>query len=380
MTFRALGGLVFALVCTACAGTQMAATHAHAPAAPTVVLPTTYVTASDSGTLQDRFDRASAWLASAEYAMAAAAFDKLASLPDAGAFAPAALFNAGLSYEGALDNKTALQRYRQLLARFARAPEAKLAQLHSVRLLARAEDWKALGNVAAELAQRQDLRPIERIEAYGALALALVEQDQEQDAAPWVAKARTIVEEERFDQGAQLPLPVAQVYFALGEVRRLRGEAITFVPMPSDFAAELERRCQLLLDAQDAYAQAMRAYDAHWSTMAGYRVGQLYQRLHRDIMSIPEPASAKTDRQKLLFKGAMQLRYRVLLDKGLRMLDRTLAMAERTGQDSAWVERAREAQRDLQQAASDARAAIEQLPYSEQDLQRALQSLAQPSP
>ena len=44
----------------------------------------------------------------------------------------------------------------------------------------------------------------------------------------------------------------------------------------------------------------------------GYRVGQLYQQLHRDVMQVPPPAKADTLKKKQLFEGAMRLRYRVL--------------------------------------------------------------------
>ena len=82
--------------------------------------------------------------------------------------------------------------------------------------------------------------------------------------------------------------------FALGEVRRLKSERISFTPLPPNFTDVLEQRCQALLDAQAAYTDAMRGYDAHWSAMAGYRVGQLYQRLHAEVMQIPPTAQAKT--------------------------------------------------------------------------------------
>ena len=170
------------------------------------------------------------------------------------------------------------------------------------------------------------------------------------------------------------------MYFALGEVRRAEGEALVFTPMPDDFGAVLERRCQRLLDAQMAYSDAMRARDAHWSAMAGYRVGQLYQQLHRDVMHIAPPVQAKTLRQKQLFEGAMRLRYRVLLEKGLTMMSGTLKMAERTGESSAWVGRAREARQELELALQDEATAMKKLPFTEEELQAALDKLKGEAP
>src|SRR6185369_6201267 len=106
---------------------------------------------------------------------------------------------------------------------------------------------------------------------------------------------------------------------------------IAFNPVPQNFGDVLEQRCQGRLDAQNAYTDAMRSFDAHWSAMAGYRVGQLYQKLHLDVMQVPPPAKADTLKQKQLFEGAMRLRYRVLLEKGLAMMDGTVRLGERTG-------------------------------------------------
>jgi hypothetical protein len=170
------------------------------------------------------------------------------------------------------------------------------------------------------------------------------------------------------------------VSFALGEVRRRKSERITFSPLPPNFADVLEQRCQGLLDAQNAYTEAMRSFDAHWSAMAGYRVGQLYQQLHRDVMQIPPPPQAGTLKKKQLFEGAMRLRYRVLLEKGLKMMDGTVRLGERTGEDSLWVHRAREAKRDLELALEDEKNALAKLPFSEAELQAALDQLKKPTP
>jgi hypothetical protein len=165
------------------------------------------------------------------------------------------------------------------------------------------------------------------------------------------------------------------VSFALGEVRRRRSEKITFNPMPPNFVEVLEQRCQALLDAQSAYTEAMRSYDAHWSAMAGYRVGQLYQQLHRDVMAIPPTGKADTLKKQQLFEGAMRLRYRVLLEKGLKMMDGTVRLGRRTGEDSAWIHRAEEAKHDIELAVEDEKRALAKMPFTEAELQDALDQL-----
>ena len=106
--------------------------------------------------------------------------------------------------------------------------------------------------------------------------------------------------------------------------------------------------------------------------MAGYRVGEMYRNLHRDLMQIPPPATSKTERQKQIFFAFMHVRYRVLLEKGLRELDQTVALGERTADSSSWIARAREAQADMQTALADEKAQIAKMPFTEAEIQTAL--------
>ena len=92
-------------------------------------------------------------------------------------------------------------------------------------------------------------------------------------------------------------------------------------------------------------------------------------------MSIPPVAAAKTDRDKQLHFGMMHLRYRVLLEKGLEMMKRTLALAEKTADTSAWMKRTEDAKADMERAIEDEKAQIAALPFKEEDLKKALDIL-----
>jgi hypothetical protein len=303
-------------------------------------------------------------------------FDRLVTENSAAEIAPLASFNAGIAWEQASDRETALSRFRAAAARHPDGDVGKWATLRSARLQAYLERWSELSASADLLLSRPDLTDVERLEAYGAKALAVVEAGDPDSAERFVAKGRDLIDALRLGEGGRLPLEVAQIDFALGEVRRLRSESIAFVPPPSNFTDTLERRCQGLLDAQSAYSDAMRSYDAHWAAMSGYRVGELYQRLHRDVMSISPPATATSSEKKRLFEGAMRLRYRVLLEKGLKMIEHTIMLGDRTGENSAWIERARGAKREIELALSEQKEALAKLPYSEKELQTALDDLA----
>ncbi|WP_206079540.1 tetratricopeptide repeat protein [Polyangium spumosum] len=321
------------------------------------------------------FERAKALLLAGKHHEAAEVFDKLERFAPDGEIGAASLYNAAVGYEALGERETAAARHRELLRRFPGHALERSALFRLGRVLAYLERWSELVVVADKLLARKDLVVLEQIEARGARALGLVEQDLVDEAAREVSVARDLVERERLGVSGKPPIELAQLWFAVGEVRRKRSEAITFVPVPPNFAETLEKRCQGLLDAQGAYTEAMRSLDAHWSAMAGYRVGQLYQELHRDVMRVPPPAAADTLREKQLFEGAMRLRYRVLLEKGLDMMKGTARLGDRTGEASAWIGRAREAERALELALADEKAALARLPFTEEELREALEAL-----
>jgi hypothetical protein len=186
-----------------------------------------------------------------------------------------------------------------------------------------------------------------------------------------------VIESERYDHLGTLPRDVAALYFALGELRRKKGEAIKFDPMPSDFLQALENRCQWILDAQSAYSQAMRAQDAHWSAMAGVSVGRLYAELHQELTNMPRPGAADSKQRRELFDGALRLRYSILLTKANSMLRATLALRDRDQARGPWVTRAEETLREIEAAEEKEERALSALPYTREQLQQALHDLSE---
>lgn len=342
---------------------------------PVITTTPTVITPHDGTNVAEMFERARKLLLDGKSLEAAKLFDEVLAADPDGAYAAASDFNAGLAWEAAGDRATALDRFRDTLRRFPQGDTGKAATIRASRLLAYLEQWSELSGVADLLLARRDVGDVERIEALGAKALALVEIGDADAADRLVQKGLDLVEAHRLGEGGRLPVEVAQLEFALGEIRKTRSEKITFVPFPPNFAAVLEQRCQGLLDAQSAYTDAMRSFDPHWAAMSGYRVGQLYQRLHTDVLAIPPPKQADTEAKKLLFEGTIRLRYRVLLEKGLAMMDHTVSLGDRTGEASAWIARARDAKADLERALEEEKTRIARLPYSEAELQKALDEL-----
>lgn len=346
----------------------------------TVPVPRTIVTQDSAIGVDEVAARARASFAERRFEDAARDFDRILELDPEGAFASEAWFFSAAAHDELGDLDGASTRYLEMVRRFPNDSRLLEALVRSVRLLTYLERWDAAGRAADLLLVRtRELPPLHQIVAFGGKSLSLVFSGNVDSAEYFLNKGRDVVDAGRLDSAGALPRDLAGLYFALGELRRIRGEKIEFVPVPPNFPAVLEARCQLLLDAQSAYSDAMRAYDAHWSAMAGFRVGELYQRLHEDLMRIPPPSAATSRERAELFNGAMRLRYAVLLRKGLAMMEHTLSLAERTGERSDWIARATASKGALEKGIRDEEAALDRLPYSRAELERALEEVGRRS-
>ena len=332
--------------------------------------------------LMSALERARGHMLVGRYGAGARGFDHVGNMAGDEELAGVATYEAGRAYLALGKREEALERFQKLTEKYPTHELAKHALIQQTRLLGHLERWPELVTAADRLLEG-DLPVMDRIEGFGAKALGHVEQGQIDRAKIAISKAQTLIEKHGFGRSGPPPVQLAQVSFAEGEVRRLMSESIKLTPVTDFFPKVLEARCQGLLDAQAAYTEAMRSRDAHWSAMAGYRVGQLYQQLHVEAMEIPPPDHASLEQQQL-FEAAMRLRYRILLEKGLEMMNATVRLGERTGEDSYWITRAAQAKRTLEQALADEKAALDKTPYEEAEIRAALDKLkgqaARPSP
>lgn len=285
------------------------------------------------------------------------------------------LFDLGLALEGTQAREQARDTFLELAKRFPEGPRARSALVRAASLDAYMEDWTALAAIGDALLARPDLEDVDRLVALGSRGLARIELGDDVHASKDIFDGLEVSDRLHYGARDVLPVAVAQLRFALGELRRVRSERIVFDPLPPDFVEKLEERCGGLLEAQAAYALAVRSIDPHWAAMSGYRVGEMYRALHRDLMGIPPPSTSKTEKQKQIFYAFMHIRYRVLLEKGLRELDQTIALGERTADSSSWIQRARDAKAEMDLALTDEKSQIAKMPFTEAEINAALDAL-----
>jgi hypothetical protein len=333
------------------------------------------VTSREVTTEAELAARAERALLEQKWREAADAYATLFEADPTGPHASEYLFDLGLALEGLEDRAKARDAFLDLARRFPEGAKARSALVRAATLDAYLEEWAALASIGEVLLERTDLEDVDRIVALGARGLARVELGDDKAGSADIHEGLDLADQRHYGERDVLPVAVAQLRFALGELRRVRSERVELDPLPSDFLVKLDERCAGLLEAQAAYAMAVRSVDPHWAAMAGYRVGEMYRSLHRDLMRIPPPATSKTERQRQIFYAFMHVRYRVLLEKGLREMQQTVALGERTSDSSAWIQRATAAKAEMETALADEKAQIERMPFSEAEVNEALVQL-----
>jgi hypothetical protein len=350
--------------------------RAREPAAPggapgrEIQVPRTIVTPGGASSITELLRDAAKLAEAQRWAEAAAAYDRAFALEPEGAPGDEALWGAADAHDRANALEAALSRYELVARRRPETAQGYEAMVRAMRLLVFFGRFAPAGLYAERLLHKPEpLGHLDRIAVLSARALSLLERGEDQQASYFIEKGRDIIDTKQLDAAGRVPRDLAQLYYALGEYRRVRAERVVFQPMPPNFGAVLEARCQLLLDAQSAYSDSMRAYDAHWSAMAGFRIAELYQKLHRDLLAVRPPPSADTERKRQLFEGAVRTRYAILLTKAKAMAEHTLTMAERTGERSEWIDRTRHALKSIDERIAEEEATLAKLPYTRADFE-----------
>lgn len=381
-TLRTRPALGLLVSCVAFFGCGARGSPAEVPRAPDnpgrsgpIQLSTTIVSADEAIALDDLLERADRQLAEQEYEAATHSYKLAHEHATQKRDRLRALFGWGTALDLGAHPREALRTYARYAAEAPPGLNRDESVVRQVRLLVYLERYEEAGrkSLTVDLKERTPLQQLALLAARSHLEL---ERGQLDAAGRTISKGRSIIDAQGFDRVTVPPLDVASLFFALGELRSRRAEEIQFDPLPADFAQALEERCRYILEAQSAFSETMRSQDAHWSSMAGVKVGQLYKSLHTELMAISAPEAAVTPEKKQLFEGAMRLRYSILLRKSLGMMEATVALLERAPQKSRWREKARDALEEIREAQLAEEKAIDALPYSRLQLQQVLDEMS----
>ncbi len=347
---------------------------AKSPAIPHEAVQNQIIAGRIDGTPKELADRGERALLQQKWREAADAFEALYGADPSAKEASSWLMSLGTAYEGLSELPRAREKYRLLGSRFPADPLVRGAHVREASIDAYLEDWKSLGELGEVLLALKDGDDVDRMLGYGARALRKIQDKDDVGALRDTNAGLEIMDTKHYGATGRLPVPAAQLRFALAEVRRTRSEKILLQPVTDDFLVKMELRCQGLLDAQSSYADAIRSTDPVWAKMSGVRVGEMYRTLHQELMAIP-PDRAKSESDRNLFYAIMHVRYRVLVEKGMEMMTRTIDFAKKSDDESVWVTRARDAKQQMQKSLDEEKAILASLPYTEAEVERSLEMM-----
>lgn len=287
------------------------------------------------------FNRGQAAYKRGDYKGAAEIYHQLYGEFPESELAPSALYNSALSREHLDDFAGAVEDYETLLRQYPGSPDVKDARF---RMAGAYEALEAFGEVEATLNvllyHQPDLEGIERVEALARKGAALIELGRPEEAREALKEAILLFRAGRDLSASASAHHVAMAHFKLAEIVE---EEMRAVRLPSDEARlqpALEKKCQLLLDAQHEYTRAIRVGDPHFAAAAAYRIGQLYRILWADMLAAPPPEDLN-DEERDIYLEVLKKRTRILLQKAIVQWERVLKMADRLNLSNEWVDRTR---------------------------------------
>lgn len=139
----------------------------------------------------------------------------------------------------------------------------------------------------------------------------------------------------------KMRLPTDEEVKKANELAARRG-ALDAVSLEKLLGEQLEEKCQRLLRAQYAYLRAIREGHAGWASASGYNVGQMYEDLHEEIRSLPAPADLNAE-ATALYQAMVRKKIMILLEKAEKTWTTNADMVTRTGAESEWAVKTREA-------------------------------------
>lgn len=260
-----------------------------------------------------------------------------------------ALYNAGLCLQQGGELEAAVPYYRAVLERVPDGRDARHATLQLAQVLVRLERWEEGLELSERLLLREDLEAPERLEGLARRAQALLGLERLDDAARQARDALSYYRMQQRTGQISDPYFAAAANFVLAETLRLRAQRIDLPAGTAQTQHEaLDRRAQLILDAQREYFDTIRHTDAHWASASGYRIGSMYDQLWQALMRAPiPPPERELDSSSMPvyeeeYRSELARHIRPLLRHAIRYWELTLMMVERTGVRTEWAERTRE--------------------------------------
>ena len=289
-----------------------------------------------------------------------------------------ARFNRGLSLARLGDHVRAIDEFHAILAAtgyFARRIDAQLELGASLRAVGNFQTAIEIYMVLldGEADQTDELDAFEKVEALTGQGLAYAGAREFSLSENTLWDAFHAYRRAQRDGEHVESIQLTQILLGRAELSSLRFAAAKLL-VPADGSKEemdrsfasLEEKATHLVAAQRGYLRAIRRGDPRIATLAGYKIGALYEQFYQDMVAAPQPASLDP-LEREVYAQELGKKVRVLLKKAMLVFGKVERLAARIGVENEWVKRSRLAVKRLTDNVAAAAAADQE----REDIERA---------
>lgn len=251
-----------------------------------------------------------------------------------------ASFNAGLSLERAGRHEEAIPRFLAHIEAVSGSKDAQDALFRVASCHEALSQWDAMYAVGERLLapHYKDIGAGDRLAAHavrgraaeGRGELALAERDYR--------KALELYQKNLEQRGLDKSPFVSLAQYRIGEIYRDLFASIRFKLPLERMARDLEDKSNFFLMAQSAYLRALRLQHPEWATMAGFRLGALYETMYEDMMGAEVPDDLTREEVDIYYE-ALRDKVRPLLVRAIDIYERNIRLGQRMGKRDGWVAR-----------------------------------------
>ena len=260
------------------------------------------------------FDDGAVYFRNGDFTRAAAHFDRIVSAFPRSPQYLVALYNAGLSHERLGHFTEALDRFEVVLKRSPAGGDAVDATFHAALAEYRLGRLPAAAQRLHALSEQPGLAPQRKGEALMQEGVCRFESGARSEGEHLFRAAIAVFEKELGSGEVDSALP-AQAEFWLGEVYRSYFRDAQLDPTTMDekkLTAAMETKAEFLLSAQGHYLRSIRKGNGEWATASGFRIGELYEAFHDQLLGAPLPAGLDEE-QAQLYRDELRNKVRVLM-------------------------------------------------------------------
>ena len=249
-----------------------------------------------------------------------------------------AAFNAGLSLERAGRHDEAIGRFRAHIDEVSGSKDAQDALFRVAACHEALAQWDAMYRVGEDLLvpHYKDMGAGDRLAAHAVRGRAAEGRGQLALAERDYRKALELYQHNLEQRGLDKSPYVSLAQYRIGEIYRELFASIRFKLPLERMARDLEDKSNFFLMAQSAFLRALRLQHPEWATMAGFRLGALYETMYEDMMGAEVPDDLTSEEIDIYYE-ALREKVRPLLVRAIDIYERNIRLGQRMGNRDGWV-------------------------------------------